>query len=166
MGLKCNFTSDGFLKEAATQVDTLNTRMVNSFIRAGEIFVTQARSQIQNHDLGTYNDQTTNLRNSIGYYVFQDGELVTKKIYGNDEDNDDIAEQVKSTQGIQLIALAGMNYASYVESKGYNVITNQGDTMLLNLEGFLQTLGMAGKNYNQLVAESFDERPDNYEEGL
>ena len=40
--------------------------------------------------------------------------------------------------GYQLIGVAGMEYASYVESMGYNVITSQQDTVLVDLKDLLK----------------------------
>jgi hypothetical protein len=44
---------------------------------------------------------------------------------------------VPQKEGYQLIGVAGMDYASHVESKGYNVITSQGDIALVNIERLL-----------------------------
>lgn len=36
-----------------------------------------------------------------------------------------IAEKVgKETKGVALVVVAGMNYAAYVEAKGYNVLSS------------------------------------------
>ena len=84
-----------------------------------------------------YHDRTANLKNSISYALFKDGELLEQHI-GNipkpDEDAggqaqvaDNLARYaaqkgVVKPQGYTLIVVAGMNYGKYVEDKGYNVL--------------------------------------------
>ena len=88
----------------------------------GEQLVAYAREQ---HN---YTDRTGNLTNSIAYAVVKEGKIVT---YGGEnqpgEGADtalkvatDYAASVPNT--FSLIVVAGMNYAAYVEAKGYNVI--------------------------------------------
>lgn len=79
-------------------------------------------------DNHTYTDQTGNLTNSIGYAVVRNGKLVN---YGGEiQPGDGAAEGLKiatkmanqSKASFSLLIVAGMNYAAYVEAKGYNVI--------------------------------------------
>ena len=84
-----------------------------------------------------YHDRTANLKNSISYALFKDGELVeqnTGKIPKPKEDPigqpqvaDNLMryaaqEGVVKPHGYTLIVVAGMNYGKYVEDKGYNVL--------------------------------------------
>ena len=41
---------------------------------------------------------------------------------------------MKTLGGYQLIGVAGMDYASYLESRGFNVITSQSVTALKSVE--------------------------------
>ena len=84
-----------------------------------------ARFAKDNH---TYTDQTGNLTNSIGYAVVRQGQMVC---YGGEiQPGEGAAEGLKVAMkmaaklnsSFSLIIVAGMNYAAYVESKGYNVI--------------------------------------------
>ena len=100
-------------------------------MQLGEAVVTHAK---QNKG---YKDRTANLKNSISYALFKDGELLEQHI-GNipkpDEDAggqaqvaDNLSryatqEGVVKPQGYTLIVVAGMNYGKYVEDKGYNVL--------------------------------------------
>ena len=88
----------------------------------GEQLVTYAKEQ---HN---YTDRTGNLTNSIAYAVVKEGKIVS---YGGEnqpgEGADaalkvatDYAASVPNT--FSLIVVAGMNYAAFVEAKGYNVI--------------------------------------------
>jgi hypothetical protein len=137
MALKSNFNEAKSMQDVQKQAETLYQKIINSFIMAGEQFIINARGQIQDHAMGTYKDQTTNLRNSIGYFVFHNGKLVHEK--NNIETNKSKVEELVKT-GFQLIGIAGMNYASFVESKGYNVISYQADVCMVDLAGYLENL--------------------------
>ena len=77
-----------------------------------------------------YTDQTGNLTNSIGYVVTYKGRIVVQGGFtGTGEERSiqigvSLANEIASeTQNdFALIIVAGMNYAAYVEAKGYNVI--------------------------------------------
>ena len=167
MAVKCNYQQ---VKIQTQEIaDKLHKQILNSFIQAGEEFVTQARNQVQSHEQGTYLNQTTNLRNSVGYYIFHNGERVFKKegdVSPSDECVTKILELV-DPDGYQLIGFAGMNYASYVEDLGYNVITAQADTCIANLTGFLERLKVIEKGYNEQLQEDVASvKGDYYDAGL
>ena len=84
-----------------------------------------------------YQDRTANLKNSISFALYLDGEIVVSKIGaipkaeevvgGQDavgEALQNYAQQdgVVAPKGYSLIIVAGMNYGKYVEDKGYNVL--------------------------------------------
>ena len=82
---------------------------------------------------GNYEDQTGNLRHSVGYIIVENGATVLasadveiKSGVGANgvKMGKKYAEQLaqKYTKGIVLIVYAGMNYASYVSAKGYDVL--------------------------------------------
>ena len=91
----------------------------------GERVLNEARSS------GSYKDQTGNLRSSVGYVIVVDGKVVKSSSFetvkgggqGSSEGRAYVQTLVsKFPQGIALIVVAGMNYASYVSAKGYNVL--------------------------------------------
>ena len=91
----------------------------------GERVLNEARSS------GSYKDQTGNLRSSVGYVIVVDGKVVKSSSFetvkgggqGSSEGKAYVQTLVsKFPQGIALIVVAGMNYASYVSAKGYNVL--------------------------------------------
>ena len=106
--------------------------IIQALIDIGEECIKQARLA------GSYKDQTGNLRSSIGYVVVVDGDIVQMSgfetvppknpqkgdKYTGAEDGKAFARQLASRfpTGICLIVVAGMNYASYVSAKGYNVL--------------------------------------------
>lgn len=102
---------------------------------------------------GNYTDQTSNLRNSIGYIVVQSNKVVHDSFVGqtpprNDPQSQSDAEmahqrglayanQVGTTLGgykTYLVWVAGMEYARYVEAKGFDVIQGSGDWVEANAQ--------------------------------
>jgi hypothetical protein len=153
MALKSNFNEAKSMKDVQAQAETLYQKIINTFIYDAEQFIINARGQVQDHTLGTYKDQTTNLRNSIGYFIFHNGELVheSNKIVTNKET---IQEFIKPS-GFQLILIAGRNYASYVESKGYNVISYQADVCMIDLALHLEKLSLIKEGTAAQMEETF-----------
>lgn len=102
--------------------------IINKFCYVGEQCIVEAR------DNGDYTDQTGNLRSSIGYAVLWNGKIIQKecadKVKIGDEGTSKgekfLSDRIKKAQkkGVVLIVTAGMNYAEYVEAKGYNVLSS------------------------------------------
>lgn len=98
----------------------------NIFIKAGERAVRQAKSS------HTYKDVTGRLTASIGYGVISDGQLVATGGFGGGEGGDKGLRLLMSlipSKGDALIIVAGMEYALYVERKGYVVL--DGGTLVI-----------------------------------
>lgn len=127
-GLRAMFTRGQVSDFVDNMVQGVNDKMLKALQYAGEQFVNEARLN------GTYDDDTGNLRSSIGYIILNNGEIVHqnfKKQQGA-EDGDtgvlkgfDAANEVagESPFGWVLIGVAGMEYAAAVEAKNYDVIT-------------------------------------------
>ena len=164
MGITCNITPDGLEAEFNRQKSELYKQILNAFIMAGEEFVKNAREQMQDHAMGQYHDVTKNLRGSIHYFIFYNGELVHRSAPTRVAIQlSDVQEYVKPT-GFQLIGIAGMNYASYVESKGYNVISYQADICLVDLAGYLENLKLIEEGSAANIEDTFlpDDLPANF----
>ncbi len=170
MALKSNYNENRFNKDVERQTEAINERILNSFIMAGEQFIIDSREQGQDHAMGQYEDVTANLRNSIGYYVFHNGELVIGKepgTYAGKKNegklssseialiNKTAIQDVVKSKGFQLIGVAGMNYASHVESKGYNVISYQADVCIVNLSASLEKLDVIKQGSAARMEETF-----------
>lgn len=78
-----------------------------------------------------YIDWTANIRSSIGYVISVDGKIVENGGFIKTKGGEDGAKNgiryakdlvAKYPRGMVLIVVAGMNYASYVSAKGYDVI--------------------------------------------
>ena len=100
--------------------------IANVFCYVGELCITEARNG------GTYTDQTGNLRSSIGYAVLMNGQVIQSDCVdkvklgyeGVSAGLKYLQSRIKKAQktGIILVVTAGMNYAEYVEAKGYVVL--------------------------------------------
>lgn len=115
------------------KIEVIESVVKDQLIDAAEQFVADARS------VNTYKDRTSNLRGSIGYVLLKDG----NDVFGNFEGAQigqqkarQLTSQIKSEhpKGYVLIVVAGMDYALYVESKGYDVITGSSQEAEDNLQ--------------------------------
>lgn len=117
--------------------EMLRTLVIATMQRRGESFVTECRNE------RTYQDRTGNLRSSVGYFIYEGNSLIESNI-GQGEGRNEAMNEIRSIakkQGVfYLIGVAGMNYASYVEAKGFNVISNQAIICLDLLSGDIERL--------------------------
>ena len=88
-------------------------RAIKAFIYVGEACLKEARLN------GNYTDRTGNLRNSIGYAVLFDGEVMEESAFANTKGGQNGKKHLDS-----LIVSTGMSYAAYVEARNYNVLTS------------------------------------------
>jgi len=124
MGIKANFD----MKEIKMKLEQAQMELEREVIRLlnylGEKCVDRAK------EVGSYEDRTSNLRNSMGFVVLKDGIPVTESFKGKTEEGrvngQKIASEVseKHKKGLVLIVVAGMNYAAYVESKDRDVLAS------------------------------------------
>lgn len=103
--------------------------------------------------VNTYKDQTNNLRSSIGFVVYDNGEKITEQFTkgGKGVDGDgakgiqeammeaEIAAK-KYPNALVGIIVAGMEYAMYVEAKGYDVITGSCTQAKQILESYIKAM--------------------------
>lgn len=92
---------------------------------------------------GSYTDQTGNLRHSIGYVIIQYGKVVSENFSNGNgypeaqQAARDAAMKVASelpNMHTYLVWVAGMEYARYVEARGYDVIQGSGNWVESNVE--------------------------------
>lgn len=131
MGLKMNFKAEAFRKSMSQVEERLERAIIMRLFKLGQMCVDHAVLH------GSYENQTANLRNSIGFVVIARGEIVrslfeqneTGKTPGDPQSARDNAERIaeelakKYTRGFALIVVAGMEYAYYVETMGKDVLT-------------------------------------------
>jgi len=93
--------------------------MISAFKRAGALAVEKIKQT------KTYKDVTFKLTSSIGYGVVWNGQLIEEGGFGNGEGGEKgrtFLHSLVSGVPYGLIIVAGMDYALYVERKGYVVL--------------------------------------------
>lgn len=130
MGIKANFTKNDIKKRLDAFVDMVEQKQIERLQRLGEMCLIEARNN------KGYMMQTGALLSSTGYQVFVDGVAVHTQFDAASgaesgaaakgmKAGQTIADKVgKQTKGVALVVVAGMNYAAYVEAKGYNVLAS------------------------------------------
>lgn len=130
MALKGKFDQAAFEKRVQEAFERHRQNVIEALIWMGGECVKDAKSN------GSYTDRTGNLRNSIGYVIFENGailhEYFEKTTEGTEPSNENpintgrnLAVEVGSDyEGMALVVVAGMKYAMYVETRGYNVLTS------------------------------------------
>lgn len=136
MALTPKFTEADIKRRFERTLAEIERQQVEMMQELGEMCVTRAREIPP--EVG-FQDQTGNLRSSIGCMVFVNGvavhdnyvkyppkQAVEGAIYNGLDKGKALAEKVgtKYKNGVCLVVTAGMNYAIYVESKGRDVLTS------------------------------------------
>lgn len=110
------------------QASRLRQVILRNLAYIGERCLNAARST------NSYKDQTGNLRSSIGYVIVEDGKVIQASDFAPSEKGTDKAKgqatgkayaaelAARFPSGITLLVVAGMNYATYVSAKGYDVL--------------------------------------------
>lgn len=137
---KPKFTKAEVDKFFAQKRQAVEQALMSALQIVGEEFVSNARL------MGSYKDQTQNLRSSVGYVIMKDGLQFHNggfiKIKASKKPGDKLKAVIKGpevgealiktiqrknankySKGFVLICVAGMHYAAYVEAKGRDVIT-------------------------------------------
>ena len=126
MGIVPRFTASDVHQAIAERMERIEKAIIFRLNYLGEQCVTRAREE------GSYINRTGNLRNSVGYIVVANGTIVNSNFTSTSSGGEDgvqagrsVAEEYARsfTTGYALIVVAGMNYAVYVESKNYDVLT-------------------------------------------
>lgn len=109
----------------AGRIEAIQKALAYNLTAVGEQVLNAARLN------GSYQDQTGNLRSSIGYVVLVDGEVLQMSSFdvvkkgGNGAriGRQFVKRMIRDfPQGVVLLVVAGMKYASYVSAKGYDVL--------------------------------------------
>lgn len=135
MALKTDYNSSKMLRTMKVEMNTGVMMLLPEMKKSCRKFLSSTRKQVQDHSKGTYIDRTKQLRGSLAAYIFHNGNL----IWSDGGQNDIVSRKIISerigitSSGFDIIGIASKEYASAVESKGYNVMTIQGDTLIINL---------------------------------
>lgn len=127
MGIKCVTPQQAIMDELNRFVVAKQKQVIQMLQYCGESAVRYAREN------GNYKDHTTNLRSSVGYLIVQDGREVAQSDFNAVGANGgegastglEYAREIaaENRSGLVLIVVAGMNYATYVERRGYDVLS-------------------------------------------
>lgn len=130
MGIKANFSIGDIRQRNQQFVDAVLFTIEKVLQRS----IIEVVNTAKNTD--TYTDRTNNLRSSIGYVLYKDGQKVSASFEkagdggeGNGSEGvqkglayaDSVANSFNN--GYVVVLVAGMDYAAYVEAKGFDVIT-------------------------------------------
>ena len=130
MGVTANFTKADVKKRIDAFLDVVERQQIKTLQQLGEMCLIEARNN------KGYMMQTGALLSSTGYQVFVDGVAIHSQFDAASgaeseaaargiKSGQTIAEQIgKETKGVALVVVAGMNYATYVEARGKNVLTS------------------------------------------
>lgn len=145
MGIEATFSMADVEKRFKAFLDEIEKKQIARLQKLGEMCVNHARNIAPENN--GFNDQTGNLRSSIGYVVFNDGVAVHtayKQVLNGSEGvqkGEALALKVGGmSKGICLVVTAGMEYALYVEAKGRDVITSAEHLAERELPGMLEKL--------------------------
>ena len=120
------------IRELERRVQDYAKSVIRVMVEVGEQAVTDIR------DTKTYKDDTGRLTASIGYGVFDDGTLLVSGGFGGGEGGvigmESLQSRGASTEGLSLVIVAGMDYALYVERKGFVVLDGGTASVLKNIE--------------------------------
>lgn len=130
MGVEPKFNLDDIFYQVWQKVDAIIEGVLEAMQK------TCLEITINAKQLDTYKDQTNNLRSSIGYVVYNNGQKIAEHFSqagsGTEgggpsgmEKGKKVAEEAAKEfpNDIIGVVVAGEDYALYVESKGYDVIT-------------------------------------------
>ena len=156
MGITALFKDEDILRQLHTDRELIEEQIIKILEYVGEEFIKKARARVTEtiYERTVYDkdgnerereswELTGNLRSSIGYFVLKDGDVISQKFQDNPagkEAAEKLLDEIPNKTGLQLIVVAGMNYASYVESKGFDVITTSADLAIVSLDRKLKEL--------------------------
>ena len=152
VNLHTDYNSANFLRSLKMESEMGFVAIIDDMIRVCKEFLVSTRGQLQDHSMHTYLDQTKQLRGSLAAYIFRNGLL----IWSDGGKNDVVSRQIIREQialtpsGFDIIGIASKEYASWVESKGYNVMTNQGEVFLFDMGKVFTKLGYSNIGALQL----------------
>lgn len=126
--MRAAFTMGSVLQRINDFAERRIKGIVTMLSYVGDEFVRIARTE------GDYRDRTGNLRNSIGFSIVIEGDVVQRQQGGRGispsaeakQFMDEIVSRIKKEHphGAVLVCVAGMDYAYWVEKKDYEVISN------------------------------------------
>lgn len=140
--IKAKFNIDKLFEGVYEKVEIITATVIDAIQMACLEVTNNAKA------LDTYKDQTHYLRSSIGFVIYDHGEKVAEKFTssGGAKGSEGVAEgqRIAAEAAAQYpndivgVIVAAADYALYVESKGYDVITGPCNELNAILEKYLR----------------------------
>lgn len=135
MGVRLKTTIDEIDKAMGEEYQRMTRLLIRALSIVGLRAVTEARTNAESKGRN-YTDRTANLRSSTGYVIALDGRIVEQGGFEQlppvtespTEDGSEIGREMalriakSNPRHAVLVVVAGMNYATYVANRGYNVL--------------------------------------------
>lgn len=148
MGFKAKFDINKLFEGVQAEMEDEVDAILTSITAAMEEAVKMARSK-DGLSVRDYQNQTGALRSSIGFQIYDHGELFSENFEGVNLPGADkglregrlLAQEAAAPykDTIVVVLVAGMDYALAVESKGYDVLTGTTDKLQKILEEAIET---------------------------
>lgn len=127
------FTSAEMKAITAQMEKAMNEAALEKMIQVGDRAIEIVRQKIKGSHVDAYDNHTGNLRSSTGYIIYHDGKIVYKNFKKSPEGTDkktgldaglnSATSELRASKGWGIILVSGMEYAGWVEGKGYDVLT-------------------------------------------
>lgn len=143
MPITSNIDIKAIMEKMSMAADKCVDNVVTSIEAACIEVVSRARL------VNTYQDQTGNLRSSIGYVIYKDGMRVHESFEAHPHDDNgeagvkqakDLCASLATDYAGRTVAIvvAGMDYAVYVESRGLDVVTGSMNQFVCIFEQYMK----------------------------
>lgn len=131
-----------------------NEEILKKLIQAGDLAIDKIRKKMGRQP---YQDQTGDLRSSTGFIIYHEGKIMYKnfKVHsggsGTEKEKEKAAElglrlanaEYRSRLGWGIVVVSGMEYASWVQSKGFDVLSSTQNNMSgKHLKDALKEIGL------------------------
>lgn len=113
--IKIDVDLSGF-DDVFKEIEAQERKLILKMMRIGETYVGTSRQK------GNYKDRTGNLRNANSYRLYKDGKVLYESI-GLPAMSYFLDKYMDGT-GIELVCGNGMEYCTWVEGKGYDVVSS------------------------------------------
>ncbi|MBN9300286.1 MULTISPECIES: hypothetical protein [Dysgonomonas] len=113
--IKIDVDISGF-DDVFKEIEAQERKLILKMMRIGEIYVSTSKQK------GSYQDQTGNLRNANSYRLYKDGKVLYESIVLPAMSY--FLDKYKDGTGIELVCGNGMEYCTWVEAKGYDVVSS------------------------------------------
>lgn len=153
MGIKANFSIEDIRAKANRFLAAVDAETIRALQYFGEECVEHAKKIPLSSG---YEDQSGCLRSSTGYAIFRNGVLLfdayelVKKGEDGVKAGKELANRIgKKTRGLALVVTAGMDYSTYLEARGQDVLASTENLAKQEMPRMIKELkGDIGDSFN------------------